>query len=86
MKAHPISGIWGAEPGRRDEYPQSYIVGSPAMSGDLVVTQIEYRETNHGDHSVGWYDIWSKDTLIASMSARHIAEIHYKLDMEGVEL
>ena len=75
-----IKGIWGAEPMRKDEYQQCYIVGSPAMASNHMITRIACRHDNYGDHALGWYDIWSGETLIASMSARYVAEIHYQVD------
>jgi len=74
---NPIKSIWGQEPLREGEYPQHYIVGSPVMSGDIIVTKIEFREDNYGDHGLGWFDIWAETGLIASMSARAVSEIHY---------
>lgn len=80
MNENPIRAIFGAEPMRKGEYPTAYIVGSPALSSDHVVTSIAYREDNYGDHALGWYDIWVGETLLASMSARHVAEIHFQVE------
>ena len=80
MSESPIKAIWGMEPMREREYPQCYIIGHPAMSGTPVVTAIKRRDDYFGDHSISWYDIWSGEMLVASMSARAVAEIHYQGD------
>ena len=79
-RQEPIMSIYGAEPMREAEYPQAYIVGHPpgAASDDLIVTKIEFREDNYGDHGLGWFDVWAGETLLASMSARHVADVHYQ--------
>lgn len=72
-----ISSIHGPEPMREGEYPVCFIVGHS-------VSQITYRDDYHGDHSIGWFDVWADDeTLIASLSERHIAQVCYHIPSKG---
>jgi len=72
----PIKGIWGHEPMREGEYPSAFIVGSPC--GDFLVTKVTFREDHYGDHGIGWFDVWSEETLIGSVNARAVSEVHYQ--------
>ena len=73
-----ISAIYGAEPRRDGEYPSIYIVGQSDWRKGPSVTSIKYREDNFGDHGVGWFDVYAGEARLASMGARHVAEIIYE--------
>lgn len=80
----PIKRIFGEEPRREGEYPQAYIVGQTlSRASDHVVKRITYRMENYGDHGLGWFDVVvqidGEDAVLASMSARSVAEVHYDL-------
>lgn len=79
-KKQPIRAIYGPEPLREGEYPTTYIVGSNAYDARLgPVERITYREEFYGDHGLGWFDVFTAEGRIASMSARQVAEVHYRL-------
>lgn len=84
MSEKVIKGIWAPEPMREGEYQQGYIVGMDALSGHHKVTRITYRSQFHGDHDVGWFDVFAlvkdEEELLASMNERHVAEIQYAVD------
>lgn len=66
-----IKSISGPEPLREGEYPDSYTVGN---SG---VTRIESREQNLGTYGIIWFDIFSGETIIASVNGLYVASIVY---------
>ena len=67
-----ISSIHGPEPYREGEYPVSFAVGHGG------VTSITYRDDYHGDHSIGWFDVWAgENTIISSLGERHVAQVCY---------
>lgn len=72
-----IKRIFGAEPMREGEYPATYQVG---FNG---VTAIKLRADYYGDHSLAWFDVFADESLIASMSARAVAEIHYEQEQSA---
>ncbi|QZP06831.1 hypothetical protein [Caenibius sp. WL] len=71
-----IQSITAPEPMREGEYPIMHIVGM--KSGGHVVTNIEYRVENYGDHGLAWYDVFAGDILIESMAARDVGSISYQ--------
>lgn len=75
----PIQMIVGAEPLRAGENPRFYCVGQASgfNTGNWPVKSITYRVDDYGDHGLGWYDVWSHDSLIASVAARAVAEVIY---------
>lgn len=44
-----------------------------------VVTAIELRVENRGDHGVGWYDVRAGEVLIASLNERNVHELYYEI-------
>lgn len=71
-----IKAIWGAEPMREGESPDYFEVGR-ARNPFPTVTRIERRDEFFGDHSIGWFDIFSGENLAASMNVRHVATVLY---------
>ena len=67
-----IKAIYGPETGRENEIPWSYQVGV------YGVTKIVERHQNHGDHTVGWFDVFYGESLHASMNARQVAAVIYR--------
>ena len=82
MIEQKILAIFGHEPMREGEYPTAFIVGQKAFGPDLpggaTVTEIKRRDDNFGDHGIGWYEVYADGSLIRSMSARAVAEIHWE--------
>lgn len=74
-----VAAVYGPEPNREGEYPTAFIVGQNcgAMGETLVVERIDYREDNFGDHGLGWFDVFADGKRVASLSARHVAEVRY---------
>lgn len=74
-----IAAIYGEEPHRENEYPFGYVVGNDCynMGHHFRVTAIMSREDNYGDHGIGWFDVFSGEHLIASISQRHVAQVHF---------
>ena len=79
-----ILGIWGHEPNRTGEYPAAYVLGAPCGTydqEDTYVCRIAYRETDYGDHRLGFFEVFveveGEERHIVSMAARAVAEIHY---------
>lgn len=70
-----IQALGGPEPMREGECPWFIEVGKP-FNGE-VVTRIEHREDNRGDHGIGWFDACSDTRRIASFNERHVAEVIY---------
>ena len=71
-----IKAVFGAEPRREGEYPTMWVV-SQEYEG-RTITHILFREDNYGDHGLGWFDIFSGEIRLASMSARETTEVHYQ--------
>jgi hypothetical protein len=67
-----IEYICGHEPMRNGEYPVSYQVGQQG------VTRISQSMANYGDHGIGEFHIHKGDKVIATMTHRAVAEIHYQ--------
>lgn len=84
MSDQSIKGIFGPEPMRDGEYPNGFIVGSPAGAGRYMVKRIVRRNEYHGDHDVEWFDIFAdvdgEETRIASLNHRFIAEVMYVVE------
>lgn len=92
--AQPIESICGAIIGA-DEPPSWFKVGTEwkqhvgyeqlpgvpkkLVFKDHVVTRIEYRDENRGDHGIGWFDVWAGDVCIASLNERHVHEVYYQI-------
>lgn len=92
-----IRAVIGEEPIREGEYPNQYMIGTKVnfwrdsnrvdgiTSGPMesvLVTRIEHRVENRGDHGIGWFDVFASDVLVASMNERHVAEVTYDLEKQ----
>lgn len=69
-----IEAIFGAEPRREGEIPQTAWVGHGG------VDRIETREQNLGTYGILWFDVYSGDQLLESYNAIHIANVVYAKD------
>jgi hypothetical protein len=66
-----ITGIWGAEPLREGEYPDSHMVGHSD------VTRIVRRDENLGTYGIVWFDVFKGEDLAWSCNASFVASIRY---------
>lgn len=54
-------------------------LGKKFIYKEHVVTAIDHRLENRGDHGVGWYDVKAGDVIIASFNERHVHEVYYEI-------
>lgn len=66
-----ITGIWGAEPMREGEYPDSHMVGYSD------VTRIVRREEGLGTYAIIWFDVFKGEELAWSLNASFVSSVRY---------
>lgn len=71
IEGRKIRAVYGQEPMREGEYPDSYSIG---VSG---VTRIECREQNLGTYGILWFDVFIGDYVAASLNGIHISSVVY---------
>jgi hypothetical protein len=71
-----IQAIYGVEPHREGEYPETYTVGK-------IITRIQAREQNLGTYGIQWFDVYHGDVIKVSMNAAYVASVSYFPPKEG---